>query len=82
MKSVTVILQFSNRVYFCDFLTIFGENNGYFLKIDQPIGVYSGEICFHWGTDWIHKYRLDELRLQEVRIQVIQVKIFVAVSMK
>jgi hypothetical protein len=42
-------------------------NSDYFLKQHWPNYLCNGEeLCFLCGTDWIFKYRWDELRLQRV----------------
>jgi hypothetical protein len=40
-------------------------NRDYFLEQHQQIDLGNDEVlCFLWGTDWILKYHLDELRLE------------------
>jgi hypothetical protein len=44
-------------------------NSYYFLKQHQPVDLCNGEVlCSLWGTDWILKYCLDELRFQRVNV--------------
>jgi hypothetical protein len=42
---------------------ILGVNSVYFFKQHQPVELCNGEVwCSLWGTDWILKYYLDELK--------------------
>jgi hypothetical protein len=41
-------------------------NSDYFLKQHQPVDLCNGEVLrSFWGTDWILKCYLDELRASE-----------------
>jgi hypothetical protein len=61
---------------FCVILTV---NSDYFLKQHQSADLCNGDVCCSlWGTDWIIKYYLDQLRIQMVKLNPLY-KIFVTV---
>jgi hypothetical protein len=61
---------FEVRTEFLNIYTSLGFKvliNDYFLKQRWPVDRCNGEVwCSLWGTDWILKYYLDEIRLQKV----------------
>jgi hypothetical protein len=47
------------------FCVILSVNKDYLLKRRYPVDLCNGEVWYSlWGTDWIFKYCVDELRLQ------------------
>jgi hypothetical protein len=65
LLSVPLALTFSNTAPgICGVNMILDANNDYFLKQHRPVDLCNGEVlCFLYGTDWILKYYLDQLRL-------------------